>query len=57
MNLSILGLLGLLFVALKLVGVIGWSWWWVTAPFWGGALATFVTLTFAVLIGAWESKK
>lgn len=29
------GLLGVLFVALKLTDVIDWSWWWVTAPFWG----------------------
>lgn len=34
---SLLGLLGLLFVGLKLTGFIDWSWWWVTAPFWGGA--------------------
>lgn len=27
-------LLGVLFIALKLCGVISWSWWWVTAPFW-----------------------
>lgn len=27
-------LLGILFVGLKLTGHIGWSWWWVTAPFW-----------------------
>lgn len=31
----ILGILGVLFVGLKLTGHIGWSWWWVTAPFWG----------------------
>ncbi len=30
-----LGLLGILFVGLKLCGVIDWSWWWVTLPFWG----------------------
>lgn len=30
----ILGLLGLLFVALKLCGVLDWSWWSVLAPFW-----------------------
>lgn len=30
----ILGLLGLLFIALKLTHQIDWSWWWVTAPFW-----------------------
>jgi len=23
------------FLVLKLTGVIGWSWWWVTAPLWG----------------------
>lgn len=28
------GLLGTLFVYLKLTGTIAWSWWWVTAPFW-----------------------
>ncbi|MBP5202283.1 hypothetical protein J6Z39_09105 [bacterium] len=27
-------LLGIVFVTLKLCNVIGWSWWWVTAPFW-----------------------
>lgn len=31
----VLGLLGILFVGLKLTGFIDWSWWWVTAPFWG----------------------
>ena len=29
--------LALLFIALKLAGFIDWSWWWVTAPLWGGA--------------------
>ena len=32
---SAIGLLGVLFVGLKLTGYIDWSWWWVTAPFWG----------------------
>jgi hypothetical protein len=32
---GLLGLLGVVFVTLKLCGVIDWSWWWVTAPFWG----------------------
>lgn len=40
---SILGLLGVCFVVLKLCGVITWSWWWVTAPFWGG-FALFVVV-------------
>ena len=28
------GILGLIFITLKLVGVIDWSWWWVLSPFW-----------------------
>lgn len=31
---SVAGLLGVLFVALKLTGVIAWPWVWVLAPFW-----------------------
>lgn len=27
-------LLGLIFITLKLIGTITWSWLWVTAPFW-----------------------
>ncbi len=44
-GIGVLGLLGIVFVALKLIGVIQWSWWLVTAPFWGGfALAAGVAL-------------
>lgn len=31
---SISTLLTVLFVALKLTGVISWSWWWVVSPLW-----------------------
>lgn len=31
---GVAGLLGLLFIALKLTGHITWSWVWVLAPFW-----------------------
>lgn len=39
MNTKVVGLgvcdvLGIVFIVLKLVGVISWSWWWVLAPFW-----------------------
>lgn len=26
-------IIGVIFVILKLVGVIAWSWWWVCSPF------------------------
>ena len=29
-----LSLLLVLFVGLKLAGVISWSWWWVLSPIW-----------------------
>lgn len=28
------GLLGIVFIILKLVGVISWSWLWVLSPIW-----------------------
>ena len=37
--------LALMFIALKLTGFIDWSWWWVTAPLWGGAAVIF-TIAF-----------
>lgn len=35
-SVSLAGLLFIVFLVLKLTGVITWSWWWVTAPLWGG---------------------
>lgn len=36
MQIGILGMLGLIFLTLKLVGVIAWSWWLVLLPFYLG---------------------
>ncbi len=46
-----LGCLALLFIALKLTGFIAWSWWWVTAPLWGGLALVLgvLAITFLVL--------
>jgi hypothetical protein len=38
--------LALLFIALKLMGYIAWSWWWVTAPLWA-----IPALLFGMLFG------
>lgn len=43
-GIGVVGLLGVVFVTLKLCGVIDWSWWWVTAPFWGGLAIAIVVL-------------
>ena len=31
-------ILTIIFVVLRLTGVIHWSWWWVLAPLWIGAI-------------------
>lgn len=28
------GLLTIVFITLKLLGIITWSWWWVLSPIW-----------------------
>jgi hypothetical protein len=33
-NIGFCGLLTILFIGLKLGGVIAWSWWWVLSPLW-----------------------
>ncbi len=44
-GIGVSGLLGVVFVTLKLIGVIDWSWWWVTLPFWGSlALALIIAV-------------
>ena len=37
-------LLTLLFIALKLTGVIAWPWIWVLAPLWGTFVLTVILL-------------
>ena len=48
---NISGLLGVSFVVLKLTGMIGWSWWYVTMPFWGGTVLMFTL--FSGFLLAW----
>lgn len=42
------GLLTIVFIILKLVGIIAWSWWWVLAPLW---LPIALVLVIAVIAG------
>lgn len=47
------GLLGILFIGLKLGGVppvSDWSWWWVTAPLWGPMVLVAAVLLIALVI-------
>ncbi|ORA23422.1 hypothetical protein [Mycobacterium aquaticum] len=43
-------ILFVVFLVLKLTGVITWSWWWVTAPLWAPAVVIVVMLGLSALI-------
>jgi hypothetical protein len=36
------GLLAIVFIVLKILHKISWSWWWVLSPLWVGAAITVV---------------
>lgn len=56
-GIGVFGLLGIVFVTLKLLNVIDWSWWWVTAPFWGSTLLFFAVFAIMAAIAYRLSKK
>ena len=43
-------LLQILFIALKLIGVISWSWVWVLAPTWIGLIASLIVILIMFII-------
>ena len=51
MKIGFFGALGLLFIGLKLGGVISWSWVWVTMPLWGGFAFLALVIILAVVAG------
>jgi hypothetical protein len=68
MRIGFLGALAILFIALKLCGVVAWSWLWVLAPLWiPAALCVAIPLAgiglmlgalgLGLLIGACKGRK
>ena len=55
-GMGLCGVLTVVFIVLKLVGVIEWSWIWVLSPLWIGLafsiVAILIGLIIAVLVGA-----
>lgn len=49
MRLTFPGALTLIFVTLKLIGTIDWSWWWVLSPIWITIIVAFVVSFFWAL--------
>ena len=44
------GLLTIVFVILKLLGKIDWSWWWVLSPLWISFLLVMVFFIILLII-------
>lgn len=49
-GISFMGVLAIVFITLKLLGTITWSWWWVTAPLWAGLATVLVGFVLFVII-------
>lgn len=65
---GLFGCLGILFLTLKLCGVIDWAWWLVLLPFYGPITlviaflflcitASGIMLTLAALLDLWDAQK
>ena len=52
---SLLGVLTIVFVVLKLVGVIAWSWWFVLSPLFV-VIAFYLFLVALIAIGTFKGK-
>ena len=54
------GLLTIVFITLKLMGYISWSWWWVLSPLWiplVGLLVTLAVVFIFIFIWEWATEK
>jgi len=56
-GLGICGVLTIVFVVLKLTGVISWSWWWVLSPIWIDLLLAGVLLLIIAVINRYEERR
>ena len=50
-SLGIGTILFLIFMILKLCGVISWSWWWITAPIW---IPIAIILAVVIVYMLWQ---
>lgn len=50
-EISLSMLLTVIFIVLKLCGVIPWAWWWVLSPLWGSVAISIIVTAFVCLCG------
>ena len=52
-NIGFNGFLALLFIGLKLCGVISWSWLWVLSPIWIPVVLALVICVIVLIASHW----
>ena len=56
-GIGFVGLLTIVFITLKLLGIIAWSWLWVLSPIWISLGAVIVLLVLVVIISIFKIKE
>ncbi len=55
-GIGFVGLLTIVFVVLKLIGKITWSWWWVLSPIWISTAFVLAILVVVFSFAFWADK-
>ena len=53
-GLGLCGVLTVVFITLKLIGVINWSWLWVLSPLWISIVLTIILIIIIALLGGFK---
>lgn len=56
-SLGLGSILGIVFIVLKLVGVIDWPWVWVLAPFWISFILDIAIIAIVIIVMVYVFKK
>ena len=59
-GINFFGLLAIVFITLKLIGYINWSWWWVLSPLWlpFSVIVSVGVFVFIIMVAwAWVTDK
>lgn len=56
-GLGLASVLTIIFIVLKLVGVINWSWWWVLSPAWISISLSLIIIVIYIVWAIHDAKK
>ena len=54
-SVGIAGTLTIVFIVLKLCGLIAWSWTWVLSPLWISEILWTIFVVIVLLVGGWKN--